>query len=277
MPQKLFRFVSFDPHRSSGIPDTRYIKPEMMYQERQLLQDADYILFPEYWQLNALCYGLKKPVFPNLPTFLMGHDKIEMTRAFWMVRPDATPETRILSNTPVHAEEILDTFYFPFVAKEVRNAQGYGVHLIQNFDDWEQYCGRNDVLYVQEYLPIKRDMRIVWIGDRIVTAYWREARKGCFHNNVSQGGVIRFGNIPQGALDLVEDVARRLEINHAGFDVADVDGFYYLLEFNPRFGLEGVLRQNIELGPIILDYIIRSSRPKSPPKSPPLTPKEVAA
>lgn len=32
-------------------------------------------------------------------------------------------------------------------------------------------------LYVQEYLPIDCDLRIVWVGGRIMEAYWRICRE----------------------------------------------------------------------------------------------------
>jgi len=38
---------------------------------------------------------------------------------------------------------------------------GRGVFLIKNEADFLTYCSTRDVLYVQEYLPIDRDLRIV--------------------------------------------------------------------------------------------------------------------
>jgi ribosomal protein S6--L-glutamate ligase len=87
-----------------------------------------------------------------------------------------------------------------------------------------------------------------------LTAYWRESGDG-FHFNVARGGVINFEAIPEAALLLVERVATRLGIDHAGFDIACVGSHYYILEFNVLFGLEALNRQGIRCGEAILRYL----------------------
>ena len=63
------------------------------------------------------------------------------------------------------------------------------------------YVDNNEVLYIQEKLPIDRDLRIVYVGDRVVASYWRIAAEGSFHNNIAKGGSYDFGNIPSGAVN----------------------------------------------------------------------------
>ncbi|MFS8541302.1 MAG: hypothetical protein LOD89_04345, partial [Tissierellales bacterium] len=74
------RFVTFNPFRTLGIPNVTYIKPENMFKEVERIKEADFILFPEYWQVNALVYGLKKNIFPSISTYHLGHNKVETTR-----------------------------------------------------------------------------------------------------------------------------------------------------------------------------------------------------
>jgi ribosomal protein S6--L-glutamate ligase len=178
-----------------------------------------------------------------------------MTRAFWTVCPQHVPDTLIRGSGDAALEEILDTLAFPFVAKEIRNSMGRGVHLINNRSELLRYAHSNEVLYVQELLPIQRDLRVVWVGDGVVAAYWRQAPEGGFQNNVAQGGEIRFDAVPQAALNLVEKTARQLGIDHAGFDLAEIDGYFYFLEFNTFFGNQALSAQNIKLGPHILRYL----------------------
>lgn len=249
------RLITFNPYRSLEIDHALYIKPETFLNHRQAIAEADWLLFPEYWQINALLYGLNKRIFPSPASYYLGHTKVEMTRAFWTVCPQHVPETLIRASSATALEEILDTLAFPFVAKEIRNSMGRGVHLINNRSELTSYAKNNDVLYIQELLLIKRDLRVVWVGDEIVTAYWRQAPEGGFQNNVAQGGAIHFDSVPQAALDLVEKTARQLGINHAGFDLAEVDGYFYFLEFNTFFGNQALTAQNIKLGPRILRYL----------------------
>ena len=253
------QLVSFDVLRVWDIPGIRHLKPEGWAQEMDTIRAADWLLFPEYWQLSVLAYGFRKQIFPSLSSYHLGYSKAEMTYAFQAVCPAHTPYTRILPNTDSAREQILDEFTFPFVAKEIRNAEGRGVFLIENRRNLADYAARNSMLYVQELLPIDRDVRVVVVGQEVVTAYWRIAPPNGFHNNVAQGGEVSFDAVPAEAVSLVQRVAADLNINYAGFDVAMVDGHPYLLEFNMRFGNDALRQQGIRLGPRILAYLQQNS------------------
>lgn len=258
------RLVTFNPYRTLDMADVTYIKPELMFRQRDLLCTADWLLFPEYWQVNALTYGLRRPVFPSPATYHLGHDKVEMTRGFWSLVPQHVPETRILAASEAAVEEVLDSFTFPFVVKEPRNAMGRGVFLMETRADFLRFAADHPVLYVQEYLPLQRDLRVVYIGDQVVSAYWR--RGVCdFRNNVALGGEISFDDVPEAPLRLVEQVARGLGIDHAGFDVAEVNGHWYLLEFNVLFGNQALVMQGVRLGPLIVQHLEkRGEHPRDP-------------
>lgn len=43
------QFVTFNPLRTIGIPNTLYIKPELMFKNKEDILRADWVLFPEYW------------------------------------------------------------------------------------------------------------------------------------------------------------------------------------------------------------------------------------
>jgi ribosomal protein S6--L-glutamate ligase len=261
--------VSLDPLMTLGMHGVKSIKMENYFSELAAIKAADVVLFPGYWQVNSLVFGLGKRIFPSLPTYLLGHNKVEMTRAFWAVCPEHVPHTLILPNTPTAEERILDELFFPFVAKDIRSARGCGVYLINDREDFRKYASPDrDVLYVQMYLPISRDMRIVWIGDRVEAAYWRQAREGEFRNNVFQGGEVVFDPVPDAAIELVTQTARQLGINFAGFDVAEVDGHYYFFEFNNRFGNQAFHDAEVKLGELVERYLLRAFPDGLPPDAP---------
>jgi ribosomal protein S6--L-glutamate ligase len=260
------RLITFDALRCLDIPGTRYIKPELMFRHKDEIKEADWVLFPEYWQVNSLAYSLQKRIFPSLGSYHLGHDKIEMTRAFWGLCPEQVPHTVILPATSSAKEEVLDVFTFPFIAKEVRNSMGRGVHLIESRAEFDAYCRHNDILYIQEYLPIRRDLRVVYVGEEIIGAYWRNGREGDYRNNVARGARIDYEDVPQAALDLVVRVAHALNINHAGFDVAVIGDCCYLLEFNTLFGSDGLRRRNISVGKYIWEFLQKHTpQPTLPP------------
>lgn len=261
--------ITFDALRCCHMDGTRYLKPETMYAHLDRISAADGVLFPAYWQLNCLLYALNKPLFPSEASYRIGHDKVEMTRCFQAVAPAHTPYTLILSHTPFHAEQAWDAMGLPFVAKIPRSSMGEGVFLIESRADWQSYLQRSPIIYVQEYLPIDRDLRIVWIGDEIVGGYWRTQAPQGFYNNVARGGQIESGLIPLEARLLVEQLATKLDINHGGFDIAMVGSHPYVLEFNRLFGNQGLALSNAELEQRILDYLSRRWSGNHQPLNPP--------
>jgi ribosomal protein S6--L-glutamate ligase len=264
--------ISFNVFRTLGFPDIQVIKPEHFFQHKEAIQNADWVLFPEYWQLNALLYGLNARIFPSESSYRIGHDKVEMTRAFQTVAAANTPLTLIEPNGPLQQEQLWDLMILPFVAKKPKSSMGEGVWLIKNRADWRTYCDQADVLYVQEYLPIDRDLRIVVIGDSVITAYWRHQADQGFYNNVARGGWVEYGDVPESATALALSVARDLGVNHAGFDIAMVGDHPYLLEFNRLFGNQGLNKDNT-LQEAIVDYLHEQDAPKDPdgPTIPPRT------
>lgn len=251
------KYISFDTLRTYDFNGIHFLKPDLYLKEIESVRSADWILFPPYWQVNALVYGLQKKIFPSIATYHLGHNKIEMTRVLMTSFPDFVPYTEILSNTEYNQEFILTYFDYPFIAKEVKSSMGQGVYKIDNYTDFKNYCALTETLYVQEYLPIDRDMRIIFIGDQVVSSYWRIATKDNFKNNVAQGGEITYDAIPLEAIRIVSQIAISLGINHAGFDVAYVDGKYYIFEFNVMFGTQGLIDKKIPYGSIVLDYLNR--------------------
>ncbi|WP_226664695.1 ATP-grasp domain-containing protein [Microbulbifer aggregans] len=257
-------WVSFDVFRTLGFADTLQLKPEEVFKYKAEIAEAEWVLFPEYWQLNALSYSLNARVFPSESSYRLGHNKIEMSRAFELVAPSNTPHTRILANTPENAAALWEKIDHPFVAKLPKAARGCGVWLIEEREDWKAYLKKTDVLYVQEWLPIDRDIRIVIVGDEVVTAYWRLQSAQGFYNNVSKGGSVDHSPVPQAAIDLALHLARTLGINHAGWDIAMVGDHPYVIEFNRLFGNQGVEGGAARLQDAILQYLFNSSVPTGP-------------
>ena len=63
-------------------------------------------------------------------------------------------------------EGITGDFEYPFVAKAPRrSAQGRGVFLVKGPDELAAYLADNQPAYIQQYLPITADVRVV--GDRL--------------------------------------------------------------------------------------------------------------
>ncbi|WP_396216659.1 RimK family alpha-L-glutamate ligase, partial [Exiguobacterium sp.] len=154
------QLLSFNMFRTIGIK-TEHAKSDYHFDSLKKIEQADVVLFPEYWQIHSIIYGMKKPIFPSAATFHLGHDKIEMTRIFQTVIPDNIPRTGIYGKNEFTVDRVLREFSFPFVAKTVRSSMGQGVHLIKNEADWKKYTDTHETFYIQEYIPNEKDLRVV--------------------------------------------------------------------------------------------------------------------
>ncbi len=257
-------WISFDIFRTLGFENTVQIKPNQIFSYKEQLRDAQWVLFPEYWQLNSLVYGLSARVFPSEASYRLGHNKIEMSRAFELVAPANIPWTEIRANTPENAEELWALMLCPFVAKLPKAALGNGVWLIENRQDGKDYIAKTDVLDVQEYLPSDRDIRVVIIGDQCIAAYWRHQASRGFYNNIAKGGSIDHSPVPPAAIALALSLAKQLNNDHAGFDIAMVKGHPYVLEFNRLFGNQGIEGGEAQIREAIINYLHRQLEPSSP-------------
>ena len=262
--------ISFDPLRTLSLPGVSTIKPEHFFKFADRIRSADWILFPEYWQVSALVFGLKRRIFPSLASYLLGHDKVEMTRGFLSVAPRHVPETQILAVSPENGERVWEQMTIPFVAKIPRSSMGSGVFLIETRAAWRTYLDRTPVIYAQELLPIDRDLRIVSVGHRIMGGFWRCRSDRGFHNNLSQGGRIDFSPVPEAALALVGRLTGELGINHGGFDIAMVGNHPYVLEFNRLFGSHSLNLYRDAISRTILDTLIAETDIRGPDT--PITP-----
>ena len=261
------KLLSFDALRTLSFPAHDHLKPDQYWRHKALIQAADFVLFPEYWQLNALIYGLGARVFPSEASYRIGHNKIEMTRVFQTVCPANTPDTLILQKADGALNDVLEVFDYPFVAKIPKSSRGEGVFLIENSADWVRYFNQTDTIYAQEYLPIDRDLRLVLLGNKVVGGYWRLQAEQGFYNNLAQGGTMMAGHLPIEAVQLVEGFARQTGVDHAGFDVAMVGRHPYLIEFNRLFGTKGVNAIIGDTTGYILDYLaqrLANERPIKP-------------
>jgi ribosomal protein S6--L-glutamate ligase len=231
--------------------------------ELDLLRAADTVYYPSRLY-EAVFLALGKRVFPANSHPFLG-DKIMQTGLFTLL-DIPHPRTRIYYG-PGKAGRILQDFSLPLVAKAPRgSSQGRGVFLIRNAGDLTRYLERASPAYIQEYLAIDRDLRVVVLDGEVLHAYWRIARPGEFRTNVAQGATISLETIPLAALQFAERVAKRCGFGEAGLDICSVDGRYLVLEANMMYGLRGFDAANLDVYALIRDRL--SPRSHHDPYSP---------
>ncbi len=211
---------------------------------REALRAAELIYYPSRLY-EDLFLSLGKRVFPRNYYRLMGN-KIRQSELF-LFHDIPHPRTRVYRGH-CFAAEVLGDFSLPVVAKDpIGSSQGEGVWLIQDESQLQAYLERFRPAYIQEYLPVDRDLRVVMVAGKLLHAYWRIAPKGEFRNNVSRGGTICYEHIPGEALEFAGEVARRCHFDDVGLDICFCSGRYYVLEANMVYGLEGFRRLGLDL------------------------------
>ena len=205
--------------------------------EAELIRKADKIYYPTAFYAD-LFDAMGKATFPSYHTYKCVQDKIKQTALFELLDLPH-PRTRVFYGKR-QKKSILDHFSFPFIAKIPRgSALGRGVYLIHNEKELRNYLELTGPAYVQAYLPIDRDIRVVVIGRRIVHAYWRVTPPDEFRSNVAVGGQISLKAVPEKARDLALQVARSCCWDDVGIDICEHKGRFYVLEANMKYGKQG--------------------------------------
>jgi ribosomal protein S6--L-glutamate ligase len=212
--------------------------------DREEIRRADTIYYPTTFYAD-LFNSIGKRTFPSYHTYKCVQDKIKQTALFDLLGIPH-PRTRVFYGKRQQLA-ITRYFEFPFIAKIARgSARGRGVFLIRDRESLEHYSEHNSVAYIQDYLPSDRDMRIIFIGRRIVHAYWRIAAEGDFRSNVSLGASICLDPVPDAALQLAAHTARACGWDDVGLDICRWNGEFYVLEANMKYGKEGFRKAGID-------------------------------
>jgi ribosomal protein S6--L-glutamate ligase len=217
-------------------------------EQKQLIFRASMVLYPttNYAQFFTT---LGKPFFPSLETCLYADEKIKQTNLFSMLGI-SHPRTKIYYH--LHHRQILSDFAFPFIAKMPRaSSGGRGVYKIENRDQLQAYLRLTPVAYIQEYLPHDRDLRVILVNFEPILSYWRRRDAADFRTNLNQGGTVQFLEVPDDALSLACDAARRCRFNDVGLDLIPYGGTWYVIEANMAYGREGLRLKGMSLKQIL--------------------------
>jgi len=223
---------------------------------------ADAIILPQgcHESLYTMARSNCKHVFPNFDAKFKYKGKIGQIQLFQKTNT-AYPRTETYLNMnafSIHygGSPKKPIFDFPFVFKFDWGGDGDHVYLVQSAENFSkvlqiakkyEHSGQK-VFIIQEYIPAnKRSLRVVVIGQTIVS-YWRVQRNtDHFLSNVAKGAMIDYDTEPdlqKTAIKSVKNFCSQTRINLAGFDIlfssqAKVKTPLFL-EINYFFGRQGL-------------------------------------
>jgi ribosomal protein S6--L-glutamate ligase len=226
------------------------------------IKAADAVILPQGCQkkLYEMTHHACEHVFPNYSARFHYPGKIGQIQLF---RDTHTPhpQTEIFASIKSfyqHCDGELNrlAFQFPFVFKFDWGGEGDTVYFIPSFESLQKIVQQAEIyeksgqhgFMIQQYVPHHhKTLRVVIIGEQLIT-YWRvQENPKCFLTNLSKGAILEFEADPDlqsRAISSVKRFCGKSKINLAGVDVIFSSGENVatpqLLEVNYYFGRKGL-------------------------------------
>ena len=231
-------------------------------EDRDAIREADAVILPQgcYQSLFEMARKHCKHVFPNFDARFKYKGKIGQTQLF-REKDVSHPKTETFLNIDTFTFKYGDIppkspFDFPFVFKFDWGGEGDNVFLLKSPEDFQRIMqaaikfeksGQNGFI-LQEYVPSEnRSLRVVVIGQTMVS-YWRiQSEMESFASNVAKGALVDTDTDPElqkKAIKSVKNFCLRTGIDLAGFDILfsskDPVKTPLFLEINYFFGRRGL-------------------------------------
>ena len=172
------------------------------------------------------------------------------------------PETVVTSDADV-AMDALDR-WGEAVSKPIFGYKGIGIRRFQsgsnlydsNRETIEEILSERGVLYLQEFIPMERDIRAFVVGDRVAGAIYRYARNGWI-TNLSHGGTPERCLLDSEQEEACVLASRSIGTAFAGVDIAETDDGFLILEVNGTPSGRGIYEAcGVDVTGDIVDYVI---------------------
>lgn len=139
------------------------------------------------------------------------------------------------------AVAFLEKTSFPKIIKKSYGPSNYGGYFVHKVDDITEAKAllaqkKYYPVYVQEFVPMQADIRVMVVGHRPMCAFWRRPPEGEWLTNTSQGGTMDYQNVPQEALDIAVKASVAANAEYWACDIAlGEDGKFRILECATAF------------------------------------------
>ena len=150
------------------------------------------------------------------------------------------PQTHIFYEQD-EARAFLSRTEYPKIIKRSygpSNYGGYYVHKVDNEAEALELLTEKHYypVYLQDFIPMKADIRVMLIGHKPVCAFWRRPPEGEWLTNTSQGGSMDYMNVPEEALEVAVRTSKAANAEYWACDIAvSFDDDYRILECATAF------------------------------------------
>lgn len=136
----------------------------------------------------------------------------------------------------------------PAIIKLIRGTQGVGVMIAHTLEEaktmLDTFWNLDQEIVLQEFIAESkgRDVRALVVGDRVVGAMRRQAKKGEFRSNLHRGGEGTPIDLPKSFIDAALRAAEVTGLHVAGVDMLESSEGPKIMEVNSSPGFEGLER-----------------------------------
>ncbi|MDA9556485.1 hypothetical protein N9R79_03145 [Vibrio sp.] len=176
---------------------------------------------------------------PSLDTQYSNKSKENVTR-FCEKYDLSIPKTYIHYDVD-EGREFLESTTYPKIVKRSYGPSNYGgffVHKVDNEAEAKALFEEKQYfpIYMQDFVPMMGDIRVMLIGHKPVCAFWRRAPEGEWLTNTSQGGSMDYQDVPAEALELAIASSKAANAEYWAADIAvSYDDEYSILECATAF------------------------------------------
>lgn len=150
------------------------------------------------------------------------------------------PRTRIFYEVEQALDFLTHTEY-PKIVKRSYGPSNYGGYFVHKVDSAEEALRlfsekRYYPAYIQDFVPMKADIRVMLVGHQPVCAFWRRPPEGEWLTNTSQGGSMDYQAVPEQVLELAIKASKAANAEYWACDIAvSMEDDYTILECATAF------------------------------------------
>lgn len=190
-------------------------------------------------------------VYPNSYEINFLENKVFMHEQF-KLKNIPHPKTSLMSSynpnllSSLEPNDDIEDIEFPLIWKGEHSAGSRDIKMIESEAELKHLINQknfqieNPNLILQQFFDIRKDLRVNVIGNEVVLCFWRKNKSNSWMPTASEfGAKIDYNEIPIQLFDQFVDIAKRLNLDIAGFDVIfeddDVNKPFKILEVSPRY------------------------------------------
>ena len=193
-------------------------------------------------------------IYPSSKVIAFFENKVNMHTLFCQAGVRC-PLTIIASNTADYNQGI-EQVGFPFIVKGSHSFSSLEIQLIKTQAAADQLCKElflkpqigipttthilRAPVIIQQFLNIRRDLRVVFVGDKLIFSYWRVNSSSDWQPTATRfGSNVLFEDVPLAWQETIISVVKKIDFPWGAFDVAwendALETEPFILEVSPCF------------------------------------------